>query len=137
MNAKKTGKLVLSAASASLVGDATYCDDRIARTLFYGLRLTVTANTLVGTLTFVTSADPVDDDPALSPQIVATQPVLVAPNALPSGITNASGVITFATAAIGTHRLIFRIDDPPPVVIPKYVFTSGGGTVSLKLKAWY
>lgn len=113
-----------SADQTSAVLDTSRMDN-----LFLQVTATVTAATLSATVAVGTGIEPG------SPAALPTVPV-VAISTLPSGISLVSGVLTFATAAIGTHTILLKLAEPAPASIVTYDYTSGGGTVSMIVRAF-
>lgn len=99
--------------------------------LFVQVTATVTVADLVATLAIGTGVHP--GSPASFPPAKD----VVAVSTLPAGVTlPATGLLTFATAAIGTHSIILKLPAPGPYSIITYDYTSGGGTVSLVARAF-
>lgn len=110
----------------SEVMDTSRCDN-----LFVQLTVTVTSADLVATVAVggaldVSGAPPVL--PTLATPTLVSSPV--------SGVTLTSGVLTFATAAIGTHHFLLRVPEPPLHTQVKYDYTSGGGDVVVAARAF-
>jgi hypothetical protein len=93
------------------------------------VRASTSVASLVGTVTLRgTNNSPQDPaEPALTNGIVIT--------ALPSGVTHASGVITYASPGIGISSITLAFPQLPQFILADYVFTSGGGTVALTVQA--
>jgi hypothetical protein len=93
------------------------------------VRVSVTAATLAGTLNIRGTNNTPQD---------AVEPILITPGlmtALPANITYASpGAIVFASPAIATHEISLNFPSFPQFVQADWVFTSGGGTVDLRVR---
>jgi hypothetical protein len=127
-------RLVLDAAAASAVGEASLVN-RAGAGLQYGFVLTVSAASMVGSIAFAGACDTLDDGNEATWPLLATGAV-EALTVLPTGLTVANATLSIAaTLAIGTHRGVLYIAKPTNRVVPRYTYTSGGGTVSLKLLA--
>jgi hypothetical protein len=99
--------------------------------LFLQVTAVVTSADLAATIAVGTGIEP--GSPASFP---AAKDV-VAVSTLPAGVTLPStGLLTFATAAIGTHNIILKLPAPGPVSTVTYDYTSGGGTVSMTVRAF-
>lgn len=99
--------------------------------LFVDVSLTAAAATLQGTLVFAGGLDLLETADLAAPLSFG-----LAINTLPTGITLTGGTLTFNNPAAATHRALLRFASPPLVVIPRFVFTSGGGVLALRVKAW-
>lgn len=130
-------RVVLAAGAASAVGDVIECSG-IAH-LQLAVKVTVSAATLQGTLVFATTPDGSGD---LS-TAAAAPPILLASNvvdvtAKPGTITagGADATYTFNNVGIGSTIFAIRLTNPPQYVVPRYTYTSGGGTVSVQVFAY-
>ena len=131
----KTTKLVLDASAGTALGTVITCTDAHAFELFVGFKLTASAANFVATVQF---AGNVEDDGDYANWPVLTTPVIAGVLVADTEITSVAGILTFATGLeIGVHRGVVRIPNPPPFVVPRFVFGSGGGTYGLVLKASY
>lgn len=103
--------------------------------LFLQVSVSVTAATLSASLTFSAGVAP-----AAGPTLLAIPSglTLVAPNALPTGFTapTTGGVLAISNPGIGTHEFIYKMAAPMPLHMINYTFTSGGGTVSVVVRAY-
>lgn len=121
--------VAINAASADLVSvplDTSRLDN-----LYLQVTAVVTVADLVATIAVGTGIEP--GSPAAFPPAKD----VVAVSTLPAGITlPATGLLTFATAAIGTHNIILKLPAPGPISIVSYDYTSGGGTVSVIVRAY-
>lgn len=122
---------ILNVGSASAISG--WMDLSLFGTLTMGVRLTVSAATLQGSLRFRGTNNFVED---------ANEPILQNGTALtgtlPSGITMTGGIITFNNPAITTgsgNSFIIFFPQFPEKIQADYTFTSGGGTVSLIVTA--
>lgn len=125
---------VLSGSSADVVGQTVQVSgcDKLQLTV----TLTVSANTLQGTLTLTGTGNPATAlDPSSTLPVLTTGALITA---APSGITFASNAITFNNPAIGTYEVTVAYSSFPAWVRPVYDYTSGGGTVDVSavLSAW-
>lgn len=115
-----------SADASSVILDSSRIDN-----LFYQVTVSVTAATLAGTLTFGNGLA-VSPGGGLPP---ATGITVV--GALPANVTGpVAGVFTFANPGIGTYDILLKLGEPMPLSQVVYDFTSGGGTVSLVVRAY-
>lgn len=131
-----TGKLVLDASSGTLVGDPIRCNARQS-VLFIGYRAEASVAFSGSTLiTFLGSADPVDDDAATAPALFGLEHITLTPTGVTIAAGNATTAfsLTLADVTAGARGVI-RIVNPPPVVIPKFTYGAGGGTYRVRLKA--
>ena len=46
-----------------------------------------------------------------------------------------AGVVTYTSTGIGTWQTLYKIVQPPPVVIVSYVYGTGGGAVDILVRA--
>lgn len=91
--------------------------------------VTVTAATLQGTMIIAGT-----NDDARASDGVVTLPALTSGtnSVLPSGITFSGGTFTFNNPGIGTSEFVVTFATTfPKYLRPSWVFTSGGGTVSV------
>lgn len=97
--------------------------------------VTVTAATLQGTLIIGGTNDDTRawDGAGVLPALTSgTNSVL------PTGITYSAGVFTLNNPSIGTSEFVVTFASFPKYIRPSWVFTSGGGTVSVSatVAAW-
>ena len=131
------GRVVLNAGAASAVGDVIECSGIAYLHLF--AKITSSAATLVGNIQFASTPDGSGD---LS--TIAAAPNIVTPNSTfaetvaPSGLSldGTAAQITIASPATGAQLFQVRISNPPPYVVPRFNYTSGGGTVSVVVYAY-
>lgn len=122
-------------AAATYYGKPIRCYDVDADDLFIGYKGIFPSANFVGSVAFVANAED-DGDYANWPllALVASNLVSVAP----AQITIATNTLAFATGlGTGTQRGLVRIPTPPPVIVPRFIYTSGGGAYDLTLKAVY
>lgn len=123
---------MLAASTADVTGSAIQVSN--CQAVSVTVRASVSAATLAATVAIGgTNADPTASSfPAL------TTGKLVTP--LPTGITftPATGVLAFATAAIGIHEVTIAYTEFPKWIRAAYDYTSGGGDVDVQvtLGAW-
>lgn len=125
-------QMMLVASTTDVTGSAIQVSN--CQTVSVTVRASVTAATLSATVAIGgTNADP---EASSFPALVTGKLV----TALPSGVTfdAATGVLTFATAAIGVHEITIAYTEFPKWVRAAYDYTSGGGTVDVQivLGAW-
>jgi hypothetical protein len=121
------------------IGSPTACRKSFARYITFGANISVTAKTLEGNLTFYGSCDPVPGTEAIvAAMFPLTTAVMFGPASV-TGLAVSGGVFAFATPFldIGTSRFVVRIPDPPPVVVPVFTFSAGGGVRRIRVKAVY
>lgn len=130
MSKKILSATILTAASASS-SSAWYEMTEVRNATAY-VRISATATTLVGTLTFRgTDFDaPIAAEPALTNTAVITP--------LATGITHSNGVLSIASPAIGTYTIGVTWPAQPKWIMADWVYTSGGGTVAVAvaLSGW-
>lgn len=131
------GRVVLVAGAANAVGDVIECSGIATLHLF--ARITSSAATLVGSIQLASTPDGSGDlsTIAAAPNI-ATPGIAMAETIAPTGISldAAAAQITIASPAIGSQLFQIKLTDPPGYVVPRFVYTSGGGTVSVQLYAY-
>lgn len=121
--------VAINAASADQT--SSVLDTRNLDNLYVQVTAVVTVADLVATVAIGTGIEP--GSPASFPPAKD----VVAVSTLPAGVTlPATGLLTFATAAIGTHSIILKLAAPGPASIITYDYTSGGGTVSIIVRAF-
>jgi hypothetical protein len=129
-----TIKEVLNATAAG-VGKLTHCNDPHADSLYFGYKLVMAGANFIGSVGFAGNIED-DGDYANWPLLVLAAANLV--TVAPAQITIASNTLAVATGlTAGTQRGLVRINNPPPFVIPRFAYTSGGGVYNLQLKAAY
>lgn len=126
----KTEQLIVGASTTSLIGrytEASNCEK---------LTMTLVFIASAGTLAATVSLGSTNDDPLVSSFPALTNGDAIA--GLTTGITYAAGVITVASPAAGTYEVTVSYPSFAKWVRPSYVYTSGGGTVDLKVivSAW-
>lgn len=135
MNRNITVKEVLNASAGTAVGKLIYCDDTRARNLFIGFKLVMGGANFIGSVGLAANTED-DGDYANWPLLVLAAGNLITVPA--AQISIATNTLAFATGmSAGTQRGVLRIDNPPPFVIPRFTYTSGGGAYALQLKAAY
>lgn len=130
-------RIILNAGAASAVGDVIECSGIAHLHLFASI--TSSAATLVGNIQFASTPNGSGD---LS--TIAAAPTIVTPNVTfaetvaPAGITldAAASQITIASPATGAQLFQLRISNPPGYVVPRFNYTSGGGTVQVVVYAY-
>jgi len=131
----KTTKTILDAAAADATSKVINCNDTQALALFIGYKLVASAADLISTVTLRCN---VEDDGAYSSWPVLSDGTHISVSGDSDDLTFTAGVLsTLEGLPLGTYRGVIRIANPPPFVIATYDYTSGGGTVSLQLKAAY
>jgi hypothetical protein len=124
-------KLLLDGSTTTTNGDVF--DASGLTTVSFQLVIDATAATLSATVAIGGSLDLLGDTLSTYP----TQTGVVATSTLPGTITiPATGVITLANVAIGRTDLLLRLPFPPKLLRPAYTYTSGGGTVRVRLYAY-
>lgn len=124
-----------SASNANVTGQTIELSSCSALSLT--VLVSVSAATLVGSVQLTAT-----NDDARAYDLTSTLPALtngVAITPLPANITlEATGLLTFASPAIGTHEITIAYPAFPKWVRPRYVFGSGGGTVDARVTvaAW-
>lgn len=130
-----TGKVVLDASAGNKVGDKIYCNARQS-VLFIGYRAEASVAFSGSTLlTFLGSADPVNDDTAAA--LFGLEHITLTPSGvtIAAGSASAAFSLTFADIVAAGARGVIRLVNPPPVVIPVFTYGAGGGTYRVRLKA--
>jgi hypothetical protein len=131
-------KTALVAGAASAVGDVLECDGVAHLHLF--AKVTASAGSLIGSVEFGSTPDGAGNLllPANAPLIATSGNVVLETVSPDASITLAAGgaQILFATTPAGTYLVCIRITNPPRYVVPRFVFTSGGGTVSVVVYAY-
>jgi hypothetical protein len=131
------GRAVLAAGAASAVGDVIECSGIAHIQLF--MKVTVTAATLQGVVAFGATPDGTGDlsTSAAAPEILLANNV-TAVTTLPATFTQNATLAswTLNNPAIGTTLFAVRITNPPQYVVPRFTYTSGGGTVSVQVFAY-
>lgn len=127
------GRVVLGAGAASAVGDVIECSGIAHLHLF--ARVTSSAAALIGNVEFASTPDGVGNLlTAAAAPLIATPGNVVLETISPDGtitLDAAAAQIKFATTPAGTYLLCIRISNPPQYVVPRFTYTSGGGTVSV------
>ena len=105
--------------------------------VFFQVTATVTAATLSATLA-ITNGIALSPGGTLPPAALPAAGTSVISGALPAEITlgSANGVFTFNNLGIGTTTFIAKLVQPAPLTRVIYDYTSGGGTVSLVVRAY-
>lgn len=123
MPRKILSSTMLSAGSASAVSPWFELTELRNATAY--VRVSATAATLSGTLTFRGT----NFDTQLAAEPALTNTALL--TAAPAGFTLSNGVLTVASPAIGTYTIGVTWPTLPKWLLTDWVFTSGGGTVSV------
>lgn len=131
------GRPVLSAGAATALGEVIECSGIAHLHLF--AKVTVTVGDLSGNIQFAATPDGTGNllTAAAAPNIVSPG-VTIAETVAPTGFTldATAAQITIASAAVGTSVYAVRITNPPQYVVPRFNYTSGGGTVSVVVYAF-
>lgn len=131
------GRVVLAAGAASAVGDVIECSGIAHLQLF--MKVTASAATLQGAISLGATPDGSGDLSTLA----AAPGILLASNVtrvttLPATFTEDATLASWAlnNPAIGSTLFAVRLTNPPQYVVPRYTYTSGGGTVSVQVFAY-
>jgi hypothetical protein len=129
--------VVLNAGAASAIGDVIECSGITHLHLF--AKITSSVATLVGSIQFASTPDGSGDlsTTAAAPNI-ATPNNAFAETVAPTGISldSAAAQITIASPGTGAQLFQVRLSSPPQYVVPRFVYTSGGGTVAIQVFAY-
>lgn len=131
------GRPVLNAGAASLVGDVIECSGISHLQIF--MKVTVTAATLQGSIALATTPDGSGDlsTAAAAPGILLASNVTRV-TTIPATFTEDATLASWAlnNPAIGTTLFSVRLTNPPQYVVPRFTYTSGGGTVAVQVSAY-
>lgn len=134
MSRARSGKVVLDTTVGTTTGDKIHCAYDSA-VLHIGYRITASAAfTATTSLAFLGCCDPVDDTASA---LYGVEHVTV-PDAgvtFTAGSISAGSNVALLDVTAGADG-VFRIVNPPPIVIPVFTRNGGGGTFRVRLKAW-
>lgn len=131
------GRIVLSGGAANALGDVIECSGITHLQLF--IKISASAGSLAGAIVFGTTPDGQGDlsTAAAAPAIlVASNLVEVTARGTLFTAIGTDATFTFATIPTGTSLYAFRLTNPPQYVVPRYTYTSGGGTVQVSVYAY-
>lgn len=132
------GRPVLNCGAATTVGDVIECSGIAHLQLF--ARVTSSAAALIGNVEFASTPDGQGNlaTTAAAPLIATPNNVFAMTISPDASITldAAAAQMKFATTPAGTYLFAIRISNPPQYVVPRFTYTSGGGTVSVQVFAY-
>jgi|SRR6185312_3738709 len=131
------GRPVLSAGAANALGEVIECSGITHLHLF--ARVTASA-ALTGSIDFGATPDGTGNlsTIAAAPLIATAGNVVLETVSPDASITLASGgaQIVFTATPASTYVVGIKISNPPQYVVPRFVYGSGGGTVSVVVYAY-